>query len=223
MECAKRIIYRYTVLTHRDANTAMGNSDQPMSAVPPMSRTLPGAPQRYGASDGTPNAPLQIGPYHIVELLGRGGMGEVYKAERRVLYAQTVAVKIIKPGFDSREVLARFNSERQALALMDHANIARVLDAGVCDAGRPYFVMEFVPGMPITRFADANKLTVAQRLALFQQVCSAVGHAHLKQIIHRDIKAGNVLAYLNEGVPTAKVIDFGIAKRSRLTRRRTFS
>lgn len=156
--------------------------------------------------------PRQIGHYRILERLGVGGMGEVYKSERRHPIRQIVAIKIIKLGFDSREVIARFSSEQQALARMDHPHIAKVLDAGSTDAGRPYFVMEYVPGLPITTFADQNKLSIKDRLGLFIQVCEAINHAHSKAIIHRDIKASNVLAYLADGRPTVKVIDFGIAK-----------
>ncbi|MGH7179178.1 MAG: serine/threonine protein kinase, partial [Tepidisphaeraceae bacterium] len=156
--------------------------------------------------------PQQIGPYHILGLIGEGGMGEVFKAERRSPMRQTVAIKIIKLGFNSREVIARFESERQALARMDHPNVARVLDAGTTDAGRPYFVMEYVPGDPITKFADDNKLSIKDRLLLFTQACDAISHAHTKAIIHRDIKASNVLAFMHDGKPLVKVIDFGIAK-----------
>ncbi|MGH7179660.1 MAG: serine/threonine protein kinase, partial [Tepidisphaeraceae bacterium] len=154
----------------------------------------------------------QIGPYRILELLGSGGFGEVYKAERRVPMRQTVAIKVIKLGFDTKEIIARFNSERQALARMDHPNVAKVLDAGTTDTGRPYFVMEYVPGEPITLFCDAKKLSIKDRLELFKQACEAINHAHTKAIIHRDIKAGNVLAYLHDSKPVVKVIDFGIAK-----------
>src|SRR5262249_36715426 len=140
------------------------------------------------------------------------GMGEVYKAERRHPMRQTVALKIIKLGINSREVIARFDSERQALARMDHPNVARVFDAGLSDDGRPYFVMEFVPGLPITQFCDANKLNINNRLKLFCQACLAIAHAHTKAIIHRDVKSSNVLAYMHDGTPTVKVIDFGIAK-----------
>jgi len=156
--------------------------------------------------------PANIGPYHILSLLGAGGMGEVYKAERRGPLRQVVALKIIKMGFDTREVVARFNSERHVLARMDDPHVARVLDAGVTDTGRPYFAMEYVPGVPITKFADDNKLSIKDRLLLFTQVCEAISHAHAKAIIHRDIKPSNVLAYMHDEKPTAKVIDFGIAK-----------
>ncbi|MEM6553020.1 MAG: protein kinase [Planctomycetota bacterium] len=154
--------------------------------------------------------------YTILEHLGEGGFGSVYKAEQRHPIRRTVALKVVKPGVDTREVLARFSSERQALARMEHPHIAKVIHAGSTDSGRPYFVMEYVPGIPITRFADDNKLTITQRLDLFKQVCDAINHAHIKQIVHRDIKAANVLAYRDQGTadgkPTVKVIDFGIAK-----------
>jgi serine/threonine protein kinase len=158
-------------------------------------------------------APKYIGPYRILEPLGAGGMGTVYKAEQRSPVKRVVAVKRIKPGFDSAEVVARFEAERQALARMDHPHVAKVLDAGADDRGRPYFVMEYVPGVPITQFADDKKLTVRQRLALFTQACDAIAHAHTKSILHRDVKPGNVLAYTADGgKPAVKVIDFGIAK-----------
>jgi serine/threonine protein kinase len=156
--------------------------------------------------------PKYVGPYRILEQLGEGGMGTVYKAEQRTPIKRTVALKAIKLGMATKEILARFNSERQALARMDSPNIAKVLDAGSDDRGQPYFVMEYVPGVPITQFADDKKLSIKQRLELFLQVCSAVGHAHTKAILHRDIKASNVLAYLDNGQPVVKVIDFGIAK-----------
>jgi serine/threonine protein kinase len=157
-------------------------------------------------------AVAQIGPYRILELIGEGGMGTVYKAEQRAPIKRIVALKLIKLGFDTADVIARFQSERQALARMDHPHVARVLDAGADDRGRPYFVMEYFAGVPITRYADDNKLSVTDRLKLFLQVCDAIAHAHTKAIIHRDIKAGNVLACTLDGKPSVKVIDFGIAK-----------
>jgi serine/threonine protein kinase len=153
-----------------------------------------------------------IGSYHILELIGEGGMGAVYKAEQRHPIRRTVALKLIKLGMDTQAVIARFESERQALARMDHPNVARVIDADATEIGRPYFVMEYVPGLPITRFCDENRLSVRDRLLLFCQACQAIAHAHTKAIIHRDIKASNVLAFLHDGKPTVKVIDFGIAK-----------
>jgi serine/threonine protein kinase len=156
--------------------------------------------------------PQFIGPFRIVERLGEGGMGIVYKAEQRSPVKRMVALKLIKPGFDTAEVIARFESERQALARMDHPSIAKVLNAGADDFGRPYFVMEFVPGTSITRFADDNRLPITKRLELFMEVCNAISHAHTKAIIHRDIKPSNVLAYIADGKAVVRVIDFGVAK-----------
>ena len=139
-------------------------------------------------------------------------MGVVYMAEQMQPVRRKVALKIIKPGMDTRQVIARFEAERQALAMMDHPNIARVLDAGATESGRPYFVMELVRGIPITEYCDRNRLSIAERLDLFVLVCQAVQHAHQKGIIHRDLKPSNVLVTLHDGVPVPKVIDFGIAK-----------
>jgi serine/threonine protein kinase len=153
-----------------------------------------------------------IGPYKLLEPIGEGGMGIVYLAEQTQPVRRKVAVKIIKPGLDTRQVIARFEAERQALALMDHPNIARVLDAGATGSGRPYFAMELVRGLPITDYCDRNHLAIAARLELFVQVCQAVQHAHQKGIIHRDIKPTNVLVTLIDGAAEPKVIDFGVAK-----------
>jgi hypothetical protein len=153
-----------------------------------------------------------IGHYKIREKLGEGGCGVVYVAEQTEPVRRRVALKVIKLGMDTRSVIARFEAERQALALMDHPNIARVLDAGATETGRPYFVMELVRGIKITDYCDQNQLNTTQRLALFVQVCHAVQHAHQKGIIHRDIKPSNILVTLHDGVPVPKVIDFGIAK-----------
>jgi serine/threonine protein kinase/Tfp pilus assembly protein PilF len=153
-----------------------------------------------------------IGPYKLIEEIGEGGMGTVYMAQQTEPVKRLVALKLIKPGMDSRQVLARFNTERQALALMEHANIARVLDAGATGTGRPYFVMELVKGMPLTKYCDEHRLTPKDRLELFIPVCQAIQHAHQKGIIHRDIKPSNVLVALYDGKPVAKVIDFGVAK-----------
>jgi serine/threonine protein kinase len=153
-----------------------------------------------------------IGPYKLVEQIGEGGMGAVWMAQQTEPVRRLVAVKLIKAGMDSKQVIARFDAERQALALMDHPNIARVLDAGTTDAGRPYFVMDLVKGVPITRYCDEHHLTPRQRLGLFIPVCQAVQHAHQKGIIHRDLKPGNVLVALYDGKPVPKVIDFGVAK-----------
>lgn len=152
------------------------------------------------------------GPYKLLQEIGEGGMGLVFLAEQSLPVRRQVALKIIKPGMDSRQVIARFEAERQALALMDHPNIAKVLDAGTTAAGRPFFVMELVKGVPITRYCDEQRLTVAERLELFLPVCHAVQHAHQKGIIHRDLKPSNVLIALYDGRPAPKVIDFGVAK-----------
>src|SRR5262249_3590286 len=151
-------------------------------------------------------------------------MGTVYMAQQQEPVRRLVALKIIKPGIDSRQVIARFEAERQALALMDHPNIARVLDAGATPEGRPYFVMELVKGVPITRYCDEHKLAPRQRLELFLGVCLAVQHAHQKGVIHRDLKPSNVLVAEYDEEAVAKVIDFGIAKATgpRLTERTLF-
>jgi serine/threonine protein kinase len=167
-------------------------------------------PRREAAPSEVPGT--VIGPYQLLEPLGEGGFGTVWLAEQSEPVRRQVALKIIKLGMDTKQVVARFEVERQALALMDHPNIARVLDAGVTDNGRPYFVMELVHGISITRFCDANKLATAERLDLFIKVCHAVQHAHQKGIIHRDLKPSNVLVTLHDGVPLPKVIDFGVAK-----------
>jgi serine/threonine protein kinase len=153
-----------------------------------------------------------IGPYKLYQEIGEGGMGIVYMALQGEPVRRKVALKIIKPGMDTREVTARFAAEEQALALMDHPNIARVFDAGTTESGRPYFVMELVNGVPITQYCDDNHLATRERLELFAMVCGAVQHAHQKGIIHRDIKPSNILVTLHDGVPVPKVIDFGIAK-----------
>jgi eukaryotic-like serine/threonine-protein kinase len=153
-----------------------------------------------------------IGPYKLLEQIGEGGFGLVFMAEQQQPVRRKVAVKVLKPGMDTRQVIARFEAERQALALMDHSNIARVLDAGETSSGRPHFVMELVKGVPITEYCDQNRLTTRERLALFTHVCHAVQHAHHKGIIHRDLKPSNVMVTLHDGAPVVKVIDFGIAK-----------
>jgi WD40 repeat protein/serine/threonine protein kinase len=154
----------------------------------------------------------RIGPYQLVQKIGEGGMGAVWMAEQTEPVCRRVALKFIKPGMDSRQVIARFEAERQALALMDHPGIAKVLDAGATSSGRPYFVMELVKGAPITSFCDDNRRTPRQRLELFVPVCQAVQHAHTKGIIHRDLKPSNVLVASHDGTPVVKVIDFGVAK-----------
>jgi eukaryotic-like serine/threonine-protein kinase len=154
----------------------------------------------------------RIGRYKLLQKIGEGGCGVVYVAEQLEPVRRQVALKIIKLGMDTVSMIARFEAERQALALMDHPGIARVLDAGATDTGRPYFVMELVHGTKITEFCDKNNLSTEERLKLFVQVCQAVQHAHQKGIIHRDLKPSNVLVTSNDGVPLPKVIDFGIAK-----------
>jgi serine/threonine protein kinase/tetratricopeptide (TPR) repeat protein len=153
-----------------------------------------------------------IGPYKLIEEIGEGGMGTVYMAKQTEPIKRLVALKVIKPGMDSRQVIARFEAERQALALMDQPNIARVFDAGTTESGRPYFVMELVKGVPLTTYCDEHRLTPEDRLKLFIPVCQAIQHAHQKGIIHRDIKPSNVLVALYDGEPVPKVIDFGVAK-----------
>src|SRR6476660_432979 len=147
-----------------------------------------------------------------MEQIGEGGMGTVWMAQQTEPVRRLVAVKLIKAGMDSRQVIARFEAERQALALMDHANIARVLDGGTTSAGRPYFVMDLVKGVPVPQYCDQNHLTPRQRLELFVPVCRAVQHAHQKGIIHRDLKPSNVLVSMHDATPVVKVIDFGVAK-----------
>ena len=166
-----------------------------------------------------------IGPYKLLQQIGEGGMGVVFMAEQTEPIRRTVAVKIVKLGMDTRQVIARFEAERQALALMDHSNIAKVLDAGTTESGRPYFVMELVKGVPITKYCDDKHLSLRARLELMLPVCQAVQHAHQKGLIHRDIKPSNVLVaeYDNRAVP--KVIDFGVAKATaqKLTERTMFT
>jgi len=154
----------------------------------------------------------QIGRYKLLSVLGEGGMGIVYLAEQQEPIKRRVALKVIKPGMDSSRVIARFEAERQALALLDHPNIAHVHDAGTTGAGRPYFVMEYVKGLPITEHCDLHKLTIEDRLNLFHQVCLAVHHAHQKGIIHRDIKPSNILVSTHDDQAIPKIIDLGVAK-----------
>jgi eukaryotic-like serine/threonine-protein kinase len=163
-------------------------------------------------SDGGEQVGHQIGPYKLLEQIGEGGMGLVYMAQQQQPVRRLVALKLIKPGFDSKQTIARFEAEKQALAMMEHSNIARVLDAGTTETGRPYFVMELVRGIPINEFCDQKRLTVRERLELFVDVCRAVQHAHQKGIIHRDLKPTNVLVTMHDTVAVPKVIDFGIAK-----------
>ena len=189
-----------------DLLRAYGESDGPMEKLAAaLAPTQLGEPVReqVGAT---------IGAYKLMEQIGEGGFGLVFVAEQERPIRRKVALKIIKPGMDTRDVIARFEAERQVLALMDHPNIARVLDAGTTDSGRPYFVMELVRGIAITDYCDKNQFTPRERLELFVPVCNAIQHAHLKGIIHRDIKPSNVLVTMHDGKPVVKVIDFGVAK-----------
>jgi eukaryotic-like serine/threonine-protein kinase len=194
----------------------MAEPDHPVEkkTPEPLPVTQDYAPEPESGEFGSLGEKLgtRIGPYTLVEAIGEGGMGSVYRAEQVDPVKRTVALKLIKAGMDTRHVLARFEAERQALALMDHPNIARVLDAGATDAGRPFFVMELVRGVPITKFCDEHGLTPRERLELFIPVCQAIQHAHQKGIIHRDIKPSNVLVAMYDGRPVPKVIDFGVAK-----------
>jgi len=167
----------------------------------------------------------RIGRYKLLQQIGEGGCGVVYMAEQEEPVRRRVALKVIKLGMDTRQVVARFEAERQALALMDHPNIAKVLDAGATETGRPFFVMELVRGIKITEYCDQNRLSAEERLKLFVQLCHALQHAHQKGIIHRDIKPSNILVTVNDGVPVPKVIDFGIAKATeqRLTEKTLFT
>jgi serine/threonine protein kinase len=167
-------------------------------------QTIDTAPGAAGEDD--------FGRYRILRPLGEGGMGTVYLAEQREPIRRAVALKVIKLGMDTSQVLARFVNERQTLAIMGHPNIARIFDAGATRKGRPYFVMEYIEGVPITRYCDRKRMTPGKRLELFLAVCSAVHHAHQKGVIHRDLKPSNVLVLEADGVPVPKVIDFGIAK-----------
>jgi serine/threonine protein kinase/tetratricopeptide (TPR) repeat protein len=201
-ECAGDAALRAAVLRLLDAHDRGANFLNPARDVL-FAAQVPAIDEADGAD---------VGPYRLVRRLGEGGFGRVFLAEQQTPIVRHVALKIIKAGMDTRQVIARFEAERQALALMDHPSIARVLDAGATASGRPYFVMEYVPGEAITRYCDQKALDLPGRLALFQQVCHAVQHAHRKGIIHRDIKPTNILVAEVDGRPLPKVIDFGIAK-----------
>ena len=181
-----------------------GAFDSSVGAVESATQTINTATDLVGDDD--------FGRYHILRTLGEGGMGTVYLAEQREPIRRSVALKVVKLGMDTSQVLARFANERQALAMMDHPNIARILDAGATPRGRPYFVMEYIEGVPITQYCDGKRMPIGQRLELFLAVCRAVQHAHEKGVIHRDLKPSNVLVMEHDGTPLPKVIDFGIAK-----------
>jgi len=207
---------------HRRAGSFL---DRP-AAAPGATAKFEPAPEGETASV-TPGECVgtQIGPYKLLQQIGEGGMGAVFVAEQTEPMRRKVAIKVIKPGMDSRRVIARFEAERQALAVMDHVNIARVFDGGATEAGRPYFVMELVHGVPITKYCDDNHLTPRERLELFVPVCQAIQHAHQKGIIHRDITPSNVMVTLCDGKPVPKVSDFGVAKATeqKLTERTLFT
>src|SRR6266516_2783242 len=215
--CGGDAALRQRVETLLKAHAAGAFLEEP--AAPVASHTLqifPPVSERAGD---------RIGRYKLLQQIGEGGCGVVYMAEQDEPVQRRVALKVIKLGMDTKQVIARFEAERQALALMDHPNIAKVLDGGATDTGRLYFVMELVRGIKITEFCDHNNLPNRERLELFMQVCRAIQHAHQKGIIHRDIKPSNILVTINDGVPVPKVIDFGIAKatQGRLTDKTLFT
>ena len=181
----------------------------------------------FGKMHGMPieSGPEWIGPYRVLELIGEGGMGVVYAAEQSEPFRRRVAIKVIKLGMDTREVIARFEAERQALAMMDHPGVAKAFDAGVTDQGRPFFVMELVKGLPLGEYCATHRLSLEDRLRLFVDICAAIQHAHQKGIIHRDLKPSNILVSVQEGRAVPKVIDFGVAKATaaRLTERTLFT
>ena len=215
------------LLAHAKSGDLLDPSARDAAATtPPTDDPATGPINHQPGSRPFPEGPgTRIGAYKLLQQIGAGGMGFVYMAEQAKPVRRKVALKIIKPGMDTLQVIARFEAERQALAMMDHQNIARVLDAGTTDSGRPYFVMELVHGVPITQFCDERHLTPRERLALFVPICRAIQHAHQKGIIHRDIKPSNVLVTLYDDKPVPKVIDFGVAKaiEQRLTERTMFT
>jgi serine/threonine protein kinase/WD40 repeat protein len=196
-DAAARARVEELLRAHQDAGAFLGGAAKPDATRDPPIAERPGT---------------VIGPYKLLEQIGEGGFGLVFMAEQQQPVRRKVALKVLKPGMDSRQVIARFEAERQALALMDHPNIAKVLDAGQTASGRPHFVMELVRGVPITDYCDQSRLTTRERLELFVHVCQAVQHAHHKGIIHRDIKPSNVMVTLHDDTAVVKVIDFGIAK-----------
>ncbi len=208
-----------------DAGEQAGSFLDRPAVAPGETGTFAPAPEAETAVLPQELVGTQIGPYKLLQQIGEGGMGTVFMAEQTHPVRRKVALKVIKPGMDSRQVIARFEAERQALAMMDHVNIARVFDGGTTENGRPYFVMELVHGVPITKYCDDNHLTPRERLELFVPVCQAIQHAHQKGIIHRDIKPSNVMITLYDGKPVPKVIDFGVAKAAeqKLTERTLFT
>jgi serine/threonine protein kinase/tetratricopeptide (TPR) repeat protein len=215
--CAGDAELRAIVTALLDAHAAAAKFMDAPSTAPEAAAASPSAQ--------TEQSGALIGPYRLLEQIGEGGFGVVFMAEQTEPVVRRVALKVIKLGMDTRQVIARFEAERQALAMMDHPNIAKVLDAGATETGRPYFVMELVRGDPITEYCDKHNLTTGERLGLFAEVCHAVQHAHQKGVIHRDIKPSNVLVTMFDGRPIPKVIDFGIAKaiNQRLTEKTLFT
>jgi serine/threonine-protein kinase len=203
--CGSDVPLRRRVEKLLDAHDGAGSFlDRPAATPTCLTATVSGpTPERPGTV---------IGPYKLMEQIGEGGMGLVFVAEQQHPVRRKVALKVLKPGMDTRQVVARFEAERQALPLMDHPNIAKVHDGGETASGRPYFVMELVKGVPIPEYCDQNQVPIRGRLELFLHVCQAVQHAHQKGIIHRDIKPSNVLVMSQDGTPLVKVIDFGVAK-----------
>jgi len=190
-----------------EAEAFFGRSAVNVSKLPGLTDAEAGVMTPIAEGPGT-----MIGRYTLLQIIGEGGFGVVYMAEQKEPVRRRVALKIIKLGMDTKQVVARFEAERQALAMMDHPNIARVLDGGCTETGRPFFVMEMVKGQTVTKFCDERKLSTRQRLELFIPVCQAIQHAHQKGIIHRDIKPSNILVTLHDAVPVPKIIDFGISK-----------
>ena len=201
--------------------------DNLLGAIARAGNFLGGQPPAEATIDPVPleEPGTLIGPYKLLQLIGEGGFGDVYMAEQQEPVRRKVALKIIKLGMDTRQVIGRFEAERQALALMDHPNIAKILDAGTTESGRPYFVMDYVRGTPVTEYCDQNELTTRERLGIFVDICQGVQHAHQKGIIHRDLKPGNVLVTHHDTKPMPKIIDFGIAKATeqRLTEKTHFT
>src|SRR6267378_299716 len=223
---ALRLRLEALLRVHEEAITFLENKE-PGAPESPVGAEDPGASMRSTGA-ASEKAGDRIGRYKLLQQIGEGGCGAVYMADQEEPVRRRVALKVIKLGMDTKQVIARFEAERQALALMDHPNIAKVLDAGVTDAGRPYFVMDLVRGIKITAYCDENNLSTEERLKLFMQVCQAIQHAHQKGIIHRDIKPSNILVTVSEpGAPGCpKVIDFGIAKATtgqRLTDKTVFT